>query len=72
MGTLSHQHAGGSSLTLARAGGQTWAFEFQVLGFSPTHKNLHQLLKSALLAGLADGPAFGGRCLKRDPKRTAQ
>lgn len=72
MGTLSHQHAGGSSLTLARAGAQTWAFEFQVLGFSPTHKNLHQLLKSALLAGLADGPAFGGRCLKTDPKRTAQ
>lgn len=76
MGTLSHQkasqHADGRGLTLARAGAQTWALEFQVLGFSPTYRNLHQLLKSALLAGLADGPAFGGRCLKRDPTKTAR
>lgn len=66
------QYADDSGLTIARAGSQTWAFEFQVLGFAPTHRNLHQHLKSALLAGLADGPAFGARCLKRDPTRTAR
>lgn len=66
------QHADGSGLTIARAGSQTWAFDFQVLGFSRTHRNLHQHLKSALLAGLADGLAFDGRYLKRDPKRTAR